>query len=90
MRRDEAALCPDDAEQNTEVENVYVRKPFVSTITIDEIVQGPGAVANSLCCAAMLNNDQRKLSNLFAWPMQKEWVRMLTANPDHATEVKQM
>ena len=64
------------------------RWPSVSIITVDEVVEGPGCVADKLCVAANLNGEQRKLVALFAWPMQREWDRVGSVNPDRVNELR--
>ncbi len=55
-----------------------------STICIDEIIQGPGAVARKLATEAGLNKDQLRLVALFAWPMQQKWDKRLSDDPQLA------
>jgi hypothetical protein len=61
----------------------------VSTITIDEVIKGPVAVAYKLATAATLNPDQMALVALFAYPMQEKWDDELRKKPELAAKCRE-
>ena len=81
IRNRDAGECIDQHTGENAASAAAEREARATTVSIEEIVRGPGAVARKLADDAKLNLDQRRLVALFAWPMQKQWNEALSKTP---------
>jgi hypothetical protein len=63
---------------------VEVSEARATAVDLAHLCQGPAHVARGLAEKAGFNDDQLRLVALFAYPMQQQWEKQVTANPQLA------
>ena len=70
-----------DAAESIDSGNI-ASVPEVTSFSVDDILQGPAALAWKLACDAKLNKDQLRAVSLIVDVMQQEFARVLAEKPE--------
>ena len=85
LRMDSFGVNEDDVNSGEMLSpGVFERQAGAYAFHVDEIIQGPAAVARRLAKDAELNEDQLRLVALFVCPMEKKWKEQLRKKPELA------